>query len=217
MATTNIPKTMRALEMHAEDGKPESLKLVEKAVPSPRSGEVLIKVAAAPVNPSDLAFLKGIYGTHKKLPVVPGFEGSGTVVAAGSGIMPRFLVGRRVAFAAGEGDGSWAEYAVAAAMFCLPLPENVTLEQGSMSFVNPLAALALMDRSRQGRHKAIISTAAASALGKMLLKLGLQNGLPIIHVVRRLEQVAELRSMGAQHVLNSSDANFDSALKTLAI
>src|SRR5664279_5783873 len=122
----------------------------------PGPGEVLIKVAAAAVNPSDLAFLKGIYGTRKKLPVVPGFEGSGTVVAAGSGMMSRFYLGRRVAFASGEGDGTWAEYAVTPATQCVPLPKNVTLEQGSMMMVNPLTALAFMEIIRQGRHKAII-------------------------------------------------------------
>src|SRR5664279_4757055 len=153
---TNIPATMHALELHAEDGKPESLKLVEKPVSVPGPGEVLIKVAAAAVNPSDLAFLRGIYGTRKTLPVVPGFEGSGTVVAAGSGTMSRFYMGRRVAFVSGEGDGTWAEYAVTPATQCVPLPKNVTLEQGSMMMVNPLTALAFMEIIRQGRHKAII-------------------------------------------------------------
>ncbi|HLY25746.1 MAG TPA: alcohol dehydrogenase catalytic domain-containing protein, partial [Aggregatilineales bacterium] len=178
---TKIPATMRALEMHAEDGKAESLKLVEKPVMAPGPGEVLIKVAAAPVNPSDLAFLKGMYGTRKKLPVVPGFEGSGTVIAAGSGIVPNFYVGRRVAFVAGDGDGTWAEYAVTSATLCIPLPQGVSLEQGSMTMVNPLTALAFLEIVKQGRHKAIINTAAASALGKMMLKLSLKNGLPIIH------------------------------------
>jgi NADPH:quinone reductase len=212
---THTPATMHALEMHAEDGKPESLKLVEKPVPHPASNEVLIKVAAAPINPSDVAFLRGIYGTHKRLPVIPGFEGSGTVVAAGTGILPRFYVGRRVAFVGSDGDGSWAEYAVASVMQVFPLPKDVTLEQGSMSMVNPLTALAFMEIVREGRHKAIINTAAASALGIMMLKLGLQQGLPIIHVVRRAEQVAALRAKGAKHVLNSSDADFDAALKAL--
>src|SRR4051812_45077417 len=119
MSPTTIPATMRALELHAEDGRPESLKLVNKPVPTPGPGEVLIKVAAAPINPSDQMFLKGMYGTRKKLPVVPGFEASGTVVAAGSGVVPRFYAGRRVAFVGGEGDGTWSEYAVSSAMTCI--------------------------------------------------------------------------------------------------
>ncbi len=100
-------------------------------------------------------------------------------------------------------------------MTSLPLAKNVTLEQGSMTMVNPLTALAFMQIAHEGHHKAIVSTAAASALGKMLLKLGLQDKLPIIHIVRRAEQVAQLRSLGAQHVLNSTDADFDTALKSL--
>jgi NADPH:quinone reductase-like Zn-dependent oxidoreductase len=207
---------MRALNLYDTHSRPDSLRLVEKPVPTPGPGEVLIRVAAAPINPSDLMFLKGLYASPKKIPVVPGFEGSGVVVSAGSGVLPRFYVGRRVGFVGDDGDGTWAEYAIARALLCIPLPKNVTLEQGAMTLVNPLSALLMMDIVRQGRHKAIIQTAAASALGKMLLKLGLQRGLPIIHVVRRTEQLAALQALGAQYVLNSTDPDFDTTLKALA-
>ncbi len=88
---------MRAVQLTAYDGKAESLTVVERPVPHPGRGQVLARISAAPINPSDLTFLRGLYGFMKKLPVVPGFEGSGTVVAAGGGLMARAGVGRRVA------------------------------------------------------------------------------------------------------------------------
>src|SRR5262245_20297870 len=92
-----IPDSMRAVQLRAYDGKPENIAVVEMPVPRPGSGEVLVRVFASPINPSDLMFTRGLYGFKKPLPAVPGFEGSGTVVEAGTGLMPRFLKGRRVA------------------------------------------------------------------------------------------------------------------------
>ena len=84
MTTSALPKTMRALCLSAYDGRPESLRVTEMPVPKPGPGQVLVRVSAAPINPSDLMFVRGLYGVKKPLPAVPGFEGSGTVVAAGS-------------------------------------------------------------------------------------------------------------------------------------
>jgi NADPH:quinone reductase-like Zn-dependent oxidoreductase len=106
---------MRAVQLRAYDGNPESVAVVELPVPRPGPGQVLIRVAASPINPSDLMFIRGLYGFKKPLPATPGFEGSGTVVEAGSGMMPRFLKGRRVACAAADPNiagGMWAEYVV---------------------------------------------------------------------------------------------------------
>ena len=89
-----VPTRMRALVLEEYDGRPQ---VIERAVPRPKAGEVLVRIAATPINPSDWAFLNGWYGIPKPLPVVPGFEGSGIVVASGSGLMPRWLRGRRVA------------------------------------------------------------------------------------------------------------------------
>ncbi len=121
-----IPTTMRALVLHTYQlGSYASLTLEERAVPQPGKGEVLVRVAAAPINPSDLASLQGLYGVPKPLPVVPGIEGCGTVVATGSGLIARRLLGKRVACAAGAGDGTWAEYVVAPALQCSPLPASI--------------------------------------------------------------------------------------------
>lgn len=209
---------MRAVQIQAYDGKPESINVAEVPVPKPGAGEVLVKVHASPVNPSDLAFLQGLYGFKKPLPAIPGFEGSGTVVESGAGMMPRFLKGRRVACAAADANvagGMWAEYLVTAAQFCMPLRKNIDLEQGAALLVNPITAWALMEEARKGNHRAVVQTAAASALGRMIVRLGRKFSLPVINVVRRPEQVELLRREGAEHVVNSSDAGFPEQLRDL--
>jgi NADPH:quinone reductase len=210
---------MKALELRAYDARPESLVLAERPVPDPHHGQVLVRVAAAPINPSDLMFVRGLYGFKKALPAIPGFEGSGTVVAAGRGLRPRSLLGRRVACAATEVTnpwGTWAEYLVTSAETCVPLSRSVDLERAAMMLVNPLSAWALVEIARRGHHPAIIQTAAASALGKMIVRLGRRFGLPVINVVRRREQAEELRSLGAEHTVMSQEADFDRQLTLLA-
>ena len=177
-----------------------------------------MKVFASPVNPSDLMFITGNYGFKKPLPAIPGFEGSGTVVEVGSGMMARFMKDRRVACAAADAKsagGMWAEYIVTSAQFCVPLGKNVEMEHGATMLVNPLTAWALVDEARKGGHRAAVQTAAASALGRMVIRLGQRFRLPLVNVVRRPEQVDLLRAMGAEHVLNSSDAGFDAELRQL--
>ncbi len=209
---------MRAVHLLDYDGKPDSIMVAEAPVPRPGRGEVLVRVFASPINPSDLMFLRGMYGFKKSLPTVPGFEGSGTVVEAGSGMMARFLKGRRVACAAADAKvagGLWAEYVVTSAQFCMPLRKRVEMEQGATLLVNPLTAWALMDEARRGQHRAVVQTAAASALGRMILRLGKKFSIPVVNIVRRVAQADALRAMGAEYVLNSSDPGFDAALRGL--
>jgi NADPH:quinone reductase len=211
-----IPATMRAVQLSAYDGK--SVHVVQMPVPTPGLGHVLVRVHASPINPSDLMFIQGLYGFKKPLPAVPGFEGSGTVVAAGAGLMSRMMVGRRVACAAADAKvagGMWAEYIVTSAQMCIPLRKKVNMDQAAMMLVNPLTAWALVDEARRGGHKAMVQTAAASALGRMIVRLAQRFRMPLINVVRRQEQVELLRGMGAEHVLNSSAADFDAALRDL--
>jgi NADPH:quinone reductase-like Zn-dependent oxidoreductase len=176
----------------------------------------LVKIAASPINPADLAFMRGRYGVRRSLPTVPGWEGSGTVIASGGGLLGRLLLGRRVACAAIEGgDGAWAEYMVTAAHRCIPLRRNVTDQQGAMMLINPLSAWAVIDLARRGGHQAIVHTAAAGALGRMLYRLGQGFGLQLVNIVRRQEQVELLHALGAEHVLCSDQADFDEYLKEL--
>ena len=209
-----IPETMQAVQLD-KDGGP--LFVHQIPVPRPDAGEVLIRMAASPINPSDLGFIEGGHGYEKTFPVVPGVEGSGTVVAAGSGLLPKILMGRRVACAKSSiSDGAWAEYMVTRAAQCVPLQKDISDEQGAMLLVNPLTALVFFDIIKKGRHAACINTAAASALGRMMVRLALKKGVPLINIVRRKDQAEMLRSLGAEHVLISTEPGFDQKLSTLA-
>jgi NADPH2:quinone reductase len=207
----DLPTTMRALVIDAPGAPP---RIETRPVPRPGPGEVLVRVAASPINPSDLMTVRGLYGIGWTFPLVPGLEGSGRVVAAGGGMLSRYLMGRAVACVADE-QGLWAEYAVTKAARCLALPEDMPLGPAAMSFVNPLTAIALVRSARRGGHRAAISTAAGGALGRMIEARGRQQGLKIISVVRRADQAQEMRDAGLRHVLSTDDPDFDNALKGL--
>lgn len=217
MTPTPIPEQMTAVVLESYSGA-ESLRVVQRPVPHPGPNEVLVKVAASPINPSDLAFLLGQYGFKKPTPVVPGFEGSGTVVAVGSnsGLMGRYLAGKRVACVTQQnGNGLWAEYVTTTVNYALPLDDRVSLEQGAMAVVNPLTAVALIDIAKKAGHKTVINTAAASALGLMLYRLGRQERIEVVGIVRRPAQVDQLKQQGMAHVLDSSDPDFARRLHEL--
>jgi len=192
-----------------------SLKVVERPRPVLGPGEVLVRVDAAPCNPSDLLLLQGKYSL-KTLPTVPGWEGTGTVVESGGGWLGWWLRGKRVACSLQDDrDGTWAEYVVASAWQCIPLRGNVSVEQGACLTINPLTAVGLLETARRGRHLAAIHTAGASQLGRMLIVLAKEAGYPLINVVRRAEQVELLQSLGAVYVLDSSQDRFATELKSL--
>jgi NADPH:quinone reductase-like Zn-dependent oxidoreductase len=213
MAQNQIPDQMTAIVLDSYTGV-EALRVEQRPVPKPGKDEVLVKVAAAPINPNDLAFLEGQYGFKNPPPIVPGNEGSGTVVAVGAGPMGRYLLGKRVAcLHQGQGDGVWAEYVLVSAKGgALPLHKSVSLEQGAMSAINPLTACAFLEIAQDGGHQAIVLTAAASALGQMVNRLGRSAGVQVINIVRRDAQVELLKEQGATIVLNSNEANFDQKL-----
>ncbi len=203
-----LPSSMKGLATIAG-----GVELVERAVPTPKRGEVLIRMRAAPINPNDLMFLDGTYEVKKPLGTIAGFEGSGTVVATGGGAIGRYLLGRDVACAAGDGDGTWAEYACADAMRCAPLNRGIDLQQASMLLTNPLTAIVLLETARRDGHRAFVQNAAAGAIGKMLVRLCARARLPLVNVVRRPEQAAALRAIGAEHVLVASEPDAGAALR----
>lgn len=212
MAQAQVPDEMTAVVLESYSGA-EALRVEQRPVPKPGNNEVLVKIAASPINPADLAFLEGLYGIKKPTPVVPGLEGSGTVIDVGGGLMGRYLRGKRVACVSPDtGDGVWAEYMVTTAEYALPLDDSVGLEQGAMTVINPLTALAFMEIAKKGGHKAIVLTAAASALGQMINRLGQREGIQVINVVRRDTQVELLQQQGASIVLNENDADFERRL-----
>jgi len=217
----SIPDRMHALVLHeyCEDIAEaiDSLKVEQRSVPALKRGQVLVRIEAAPCNPSDLLLLQGKYGSLKTLPTVPGWEGAGTVVASGGGPLAWWLMGKRVACGQQEDrDGTWAQYVVANAAECIPLKRQLCMEQAASLIINPLTAMGLLETARSGGHRAAVQTAGASQLGRMLVAMASELNFPVINVVRREAQVELLKSMGAAHVLNSSDDDFVERLGAIA-
>jgi NADPH:quinone reductase len=208
-----LPATMTAIRQHAPGG---ALKLEQVTLPRPGPGEVLVKMDASPVNPSDLALLTGTY-LERSYPFIPGLEGSGKVIESGKGLVARLRLGKRVACSPSDGkDGTWAEYMITSAMNTAPLPRHISMEKGSMMLVNPMTVMAFIRIAGEGKHHAMINNAAASSLGRMLIRLTKKRGIPLINIVRREEQADALKEMGARYVLNSSDKSFAAELKQTA-
>jgi NADPH:quinone reductase-like Zn-dependent oxidoreductase len=207
---------MKALVLASYGPPPYPLKVETRPVTAPGKGEVLIRIAASPVNPSDLHFLEGEYAFRRRLPAVPGLEGCGRVVAVGDGLLARRLAGKRVACApATQADGTWAQYTVASATQCFRLPDQISDELGAMALVNPLAAIGMTERLKMLNARSFVNTAAASAVGQMLLRLGQKRGIDVINVVRRPEQVDLLTQQGATHVLSTAERDFQNQLEEL--
>jgi len=213
------------------------LSLHDVQVPSPAGDEVLVRVEASPINPSDLGVLIAgadmstatIAGTPERpvvtatlreaaleglsarvdQPLPVGNEGAGTVVAAGSSPAAQALVGKSVGIA---GGGMYTQYRAVDAFACLVLPEGTTPKDGASSFVNPLTALGMLETIRREGHSALVHTAAASNLGQMLVKLCIKDGVPLVNIVRKPDQEDLLRSLGAVHVCNSGSPTFSSDL-----
>ena len=187
-------------------------------VPYPGKGQVLVKISAAPVNPSDLARIKNAVGTKLQNILTPGIEGSGRVVFRGKGVLPLLWQGRRVACSPSIPEaGTWAEYMVTSALNCIPLPSGITDEQGSMLLVNPLTAAAFIKKARALSSKAIVNTASAGALGRMIEILASTEKIQVINIVHNEDQKSRLLSQGCNYVLNSSLDGFDDELRTLAM
>jgi NADPH2:quinone reductase len=213
------------------------VRLAEVPVPAPAADEVLVRVEAAPINPSDLGLLFGTAdmttaratGTPERpvieadvpenamrmmagrigqaLPV--GNEGAGTVVAAGDDPAAQALMGRTVGVFGGE---LYSQYRCVKASQCLPLHEGTTAEQGASCFVNPMTALGMVETMVMEGHKALVHTAAASNLGQMLNRICIADGVPLVNIVRKPEQEALLRDLGAAHVVNSTADRFSDDL-----
>jgi NADPH:quinone reductase-like Zn-dependent oxidoreductase len=208
-----IPASMKAVRQHRPG---RSLVIESVPVPVPGKGEVLVKMHAAPLNPSDLSLLKGGY-LERNYPFIPGLEGSGMVVKSGGGLIGRLRKGKWVACAPDpEGDGTWAEYMKTSALRTVPLPGGIPPEKGSMMLVNPMTAVALIEIAKRRNHRAMVNNAAASALGKMLIRLADQSRITLINIVRKKEQEEALKSMGAKFVLNSTEPSFETELKRIA-
>jgi NADPH:quinone reductase len=209
------------------------ISLVNVPTPEPGPDEVVVRIEAAPINPSDLALLVGAAdmttakasGT-KDLPVITaqvpeaamramagrldesmpvGNEGAGVVIATGSSDAAKALMGKTVATI---GGAMYAQYRCSKVNECLPLPAGTTPAEGASCFVNPLTSLGMTETMRAEGYTALVHTAAASNLGQMLNKICLKDGIPLVNIVRNPEQAAILRKIGAKHVVDSTSATF---------
>ncbi len=230
---SDLPTEHLQLHSTITSGGTLELRLAKVPVPEPKDDEVLVRVEASPINPSDLGMLFGAAdmstasvegsGTDavvratvpEKLmrgmqgrvdqPMPVGNEGAGVVVAAGSSDAAQALLGKTVAIL---GGAMYAQYRAMAAKQCLVLPEGTTPAEGASCFVNPLTALGMVETMKLEGHTALVHTAAASNLGQMLQKICLADGVDLVNIVRREEQEALLRGLGAKYVCNSSSDSF---------
>lgn len=209
-----LPQTMFALTLkgHGYSGTAEgpSIQSLEPwltgeeiPVPVPGKGQVLVKMARASINPSDLHFIKGEYGIPRVKGAPAGFEGSGTVVATGEGAEK--LAGRRVGFVM---SGTWAEYVVVDASSCVSVMDGISDEDAAALVVNPLTAIAMFEEVKLSGSKSFILTAAASQLCKLICGLAKEEGYRPIAIVRREEQCQHLVDLGAAHALDCTSESF---------
>lgn len=233
-----MPDQLTGLELRSLITSGGDLRISLEAVTTelPGEGELVVRIEAAPINPSDLGLLLGpadiatiaIQGEgdataltakvpRERLPIVAarldqslpvGNEGAGVVVSAGPDL--QHLVGRTVGMI---GGAMYAQYRRIAVRDCIVLPEGATPAEGASLFVNPLTALGFVETMRMEGHTAIVHTAAASNLGQMLVRICQADQVPLVNIVRSAEQEALLRNLGAVHVVNSGDADFMAKLE----
>ena len=225
-----MPKQMRT-EVKSDNSL--HLSLVEVPMPEPQENEVVVRIEATPINPSDLGLLFGLAdmtraeasGTAENpvitAPINPkimpalkarhdqslpvGNEGAGVVVAAGSSPEAQALMGKVVGVAGGS---MYSEYRAVPTQMCNVMEEGVTPAEAASCFVNPLTALAMTETMRMEGHTALVHTAAASNLGQMLQKICIADGIDLVNIVRKEEQEKILRDIGAKYVVNSSKETF---------
>lgn len=211
--------------------------LLEVEVPAPKPHEVVVRIEAAPINPSDMWPMFGpadlsaaeFDSTNKQLkaPLFPGMlsrvgsridqvlpvgnEGAGTVVAAGESDAAQAMIGKTVGVLSGA---TYADYCTVPVQACIVHKDETTAKQAASSFVNPLTALGMVDTMRMEGHSALVHTAAASGLGQMLNKICLGEDVSLVNIVRKQEQAELLKNIGAKHVCNSSADSFKKDLLT---
>ena len=232
MTVSLPPDGLQLRSLVKESGELE-LSLVRVATPEPAADEVVLRVEATPINPSDIGLLFGaadlatlaVSGSGERtvataripdaamkamagrlgqsMPV--GNEGAGTVIAAGSSPAAQALLGKTVAVL---GGAMYSQYRTVKVDLCLPLPAGTSAAEGASCFVNPLTALGMTETMRREGHKALVHTAAASNLGQMLNRICLADGIGLVNVVRKPEQEALLREQGAVHVVSTASPRF---------
>lgn len=230
---TTLPATNRTMLTEVKADGSLELYLADLPMPQPKPHEVLVRVAASPINPSDLGLMVGAgdaaSATAMSRDGLPGIampvseagmrfmagrvgqalpignEGCGIVVAAGDAPEAQALMGKMVALIGGE---IYAEYRCLPAQMCMVLPDGTAPEDGASCFVNPLTALGFTETMKLEGYKGIVHAAAASNLGQMLVRICKADGIPLVNIVRSAAQADLLRGIGADIVLDSTSATF---------
>lgn len=197
-------------------GEPaDVLRTSDVVEPHPGPGQVRVRMIASPVNPSDLLVVRGQYGKLPTLPATPGFEGVGIVEASGGGVLGWLRKGKRVAVLNGQG-GNWQEQVIVPARQVVPVSAPVADEQAASFFVNPATALVMVRHVLAvPRGEWLIQTAAGSALGRMVIRLGQLDRFRTINVVRRREQGEELLRLGADAFICTADESIDDRIRVI--
>ncbi|HPI85062.1 MAG TPA: zinc-binding dehydrogenase [Bacteroidales bacterium] len=202
------PNVIRALK---------SLHVEETDIPKPAGRNVLVKVAASPCNPSDIAFMRGSYNIRKPVPAVMGFECTGTVVETGDHREAKALLGKRVScFSQSDENGTWAEYFLTDFNNCLTIREDLDDDQASALCINPFTAFALFSMALDKKANAIIQNGSSGQIGIFIRTLARRNRIPVINLVRKEEHIRNLHDSGEKYVLSMNDPDFESGLAAIA-
>ena len=227
---------LQLLSLIKKNGELE-ISLLQVPTPEPSADEVVVRVEASPINPSDLGLLVGAADMttakaagSKDAPVVTarvpdaamramagrldesmpvGNEGAGVVIRTGSSEAAKALMGKTVSVI---GGAMYSQYRTVKASDCMALPSGTTAAEGASWFVNPFTALGMTETMRREGHKALVHTAAASNLGQMLNKICIKDGIGLVNIVRKAEQAEILHKIGAKYVVDSSSPTFMSDL-----
>jgi len=228
-----IPTTALQLRSLLKASGELELSLADVPVPTPKENEVLVRIEASPINPSDLALLVGMADlstlktsgsgartvTTAKMPeklmralasrvdesMPVGNEGSGVVVATGDSPAAKALLGKTVGVLGGS---MYSQYRCLHLSQVMAVPDDTTFAEAASCFVNPLTSLGMVETMRREGHTALVHTAAASNLGQMLNRITQKDGVPLVNIVRKPEQAALLKEQGAKYVVDSSSPKF---------
>lgn len=229
-----MPTPARQIASTLNENATITIEVRNAVLPDPGAKQVVVAIEAAPINPSDIA---GLYGPAMLAeadyspgrivapvpapamkaqagrigqPTVTGIECAGTVIATGDDPAAQALMGKRVA--CWPGAGTHASHVLVPLDACIAIPDSASIENASASFVNPMTALGFVGTMQRQGYEALVHTAAASNLGQMLNRICMEDGIASVSIVRKPEQVTLLKAMGCEHVLDSSEADFDACL-----
>ena len=181
----------------------------------PADDEVVVEMAASACNPSDIAFIRGIYNIIKPVPAIPGFEAAGIVIAAGKNT--GHLLGKKIScFVQSDSSGTWAEQFIVGINDLVVLDENMDMDQGAAFTVNPFTAFGLIEIAKLRESSAIIQNAAGGQVADFIRNLAADNGIEVLNIVRKESTAVSLKEAGVKHILCEQDEHFEEELQTIA-